>query len=167
MPSPRPSGLGVWKILLFPQRLHDGVFGFIVFIGYVFEPIICFLLWVSVVRNYTCNLFVFVSFCLSSLTWTLTRLPLSLLGGLSAIPDHMSWFLTAITDDFPSVSILSLSFPSVVWFLWDGYFCSCKSGPSAPQRCVHSIRIPMGWCDALPLLLGVADDSSLRQAKDV
>jgi hypothetical protein len=49
MPSPRPSGLGIWKILQLPQCLHNGVFCFVIFVGYVFEPIVCLLLWVSIV----------------------------------------------------------------------------------------------------------------------
>jgi hypothetical protein len=154
MPSPRPSGLGVWKILLFPQCLHDGVFSFIIFIGYVFKPVICFLLWVSVMHNYTCNLFVFIGFCLASLTCALAWLPLPLLGRLSAVPDHMSWFLTAITDDFSFVSRLSLSLPSVILCTrFCLFFSARESGPCTSWGCIHGIWISMCRCDTLPLLL--------------
>jgi hypothetical protein len=156
MPSPRPLNLGVWKILLFPQHLHDGIFSFIILIGYVFEPIVCFLLWVPIVRNYVCNLFVFICFSLLSLAQTLAWLPLSLLGWLLAIPNHMSWFSTAVTDDFPSGTRLPLSFPPIIlhmWFWLCLFFCPCESGPCTSRGCIHGIWISMGWCDPLPLLL--------------
>jgi hypothetical protein len=149
MPSPRPSGLGIWKILLFPQRLHDSIFGFVILIGYVFEPVVCPLLWVSVVRNYTCNLFIFVSLHLSSLARTLvwlacilSWLPLSLLRSLLTISDHMSWLLTVVTDDFPSSPRLTLSFPSIIlcsWLWLCLFFGSCELGPCTSWGCVHCI----------------------------
>jgi hypothetical protein len=151
MPSPRPSGLGVWKILLFPQCLHNGVFCFVVFIGYILEPIICFLLWVPIICGDACDLFVFVSFCLASLTCALAWLPLPLLGGLSAISDHMSWFLTAIADDFSFVP--RLSFPSVILCARLHFFSSGKSGPRTSWRCIHGIWISLCRRDALPSLL--------------
>jgi hypothetical protein len=153
MPSPRLSGLGVWKILLFPQCLHNGVFCFIILIGYVFEPIICLLLWVPVIRGYTCNLFVFIGFCLASLTCALAWLPLSLLGRLSAVSDHMSRFLTAITYDFSFISQLSLSFPSTILCTRFYFFSACESGSCMSWGCIHGIWISMCGCDALPPLL--------------
>jgi hypothetical protein len=151
MPSPRPSGSGAWKILLFPQRLHDGIFRFVVFVGYIFKPIICSLLWVSVVRYHLCNLFVFVSLCLTPLTCVLAWLPLSLLGGLSTVSDHMSWFLATVTDDFSFISLLS--FPLIILCTWFClFFGACEPGPCTSWRCVHGIWISMGWCNSLPLL---------------
>jgi hypothetical protein len=151
MPSPRPSGSGAWKILLFPQCLHDGIFHFIVFIGYIFKPIICFLLWVSVVRYHSCDLFIFISLCLTPLTCALVWLPLSLLGGLSTVSDHMSWFLATVTDDFSFISLLS--FPLVILCTWFClFFSACKPGPCTSWGCVHGIWIPMGWCNSSPLL---------------
>jgi hypothetical protein len=130
MPSPRPSGLGVWKILLFPQCLHDNVFSFIVFVGYIFKPIICSLLWGSVVCHNTCDLLIFVGLHLSSLTRTLAWLPLPLLWSLSAVSDHMSWFLTTITDDFSFVSQLFPSLPFVIlWARSPLFFSTCEPGP--------------------------------------
>jgi hypothetical protein len=86
--------------------LHDGVFGFIILVGYVFEPIVHLLLWVPVVRDYAHDLFIFIGFCLSSLACALTRLPLPLLWWLPAVSDHVhvSWFLTMVTNDFSFVS---------------------------------------------------------------
>jgi hypothetical protein len=154
MPSPRPLGLGVWKILLFPQHLHDDIFGFIIFIGYVLEPIVCPLLWCSIVRDYTHDLFVFIGFCLLSLAHALAQLPLPLLWWLSAVSDNVSWFLTMIADDFSFVSRLSLSFPPIILCAWFClFFGSCESGPCTSWRYIHSIWISVGWCDTLPLLL--------------
>jgi hypothetical protein len=130
MPSPRPSGLGIWKILLLPQGLHDDVFSFIIFVGYIFEPIVCSLLWGSIVCDDACDLLIFVGLHMSSLTCALAWLPLPLLWWLSAVSDHMSWFLTTITDDFSFVSRLSLSFPPVIlcsWFCL--FFGTCESRP--------------------------------------
>jgi hypothetical protein len=152
VPSPRPSGSGAWKILLFPKHLHDGIFCFVIFIGYIFEPIICFLLWVPGVRYHTCDLFVFVGFCLASLACTLVWLPLPLLLRLSAVPDHMSWFLTTITYDFSFVS--RLSFPSVILHTWFCLFLgSCEPSPCSSWGCIHGIWIPRCLCDPSPLLL--------------
>jgi hypothetical protein len=153
MPSPRLSGLGVWKILLFPQRLHNGIFSFVILIGYVFESIVCLLLWVPVIHDYTCNLFVFIGFCLASLTCALAWLPLPLLGRLSAVSDHMSQFLTTITYDFSFVSRLSLSFPSIILCTqFCLFFGTRESGPCTSWGCIHGIWISMSGCDTLPPL---------------
>ena len=40
MPSPRPSGLGVWKILPFPHSLEDQVLHLITFLPHCFQPLI-------------------------------------------------------------------------------------------------------------------------------
>jgi hypothetical protein len=159
MPSPRPSGLGVWKILLLPQCLHDGVFCFIVLISYIFKPIVCLLLWVPVIGVDPCNLFVFVSFYLASLTCALAWLPLPLLGGLPAVSDHMSWFLTAITDDFSFVP--RLSFPSAsLWTQLCLFFSTCKSGPCMSWGCIHGIWVSLCGHNTLPSLLWLGSRGS-------
>ena len=56
MPSPRPTGSGVLKILLFPQLLEHHVFYFVTFSCHPIEPVLGFLLGVASVRYCSCHL---------------------------------------------------------------------------------------------------------------
>ena len=63
MPSPRPTGSGALKILLFPQLLKYHVFYFVAFSGYPIEPILGFLLGVAIVcdrSRYLYGFFLFI-----------------------------------------------------------------------------------------------------------
>ena len=56
MPSPRPSGSGALKILLFPQLLEHHILYFIALSGYSVKPVLGLLLWVMCVSNRPCYL---------------------------------------------------------------------------------------------------------------
>ena len=56
MPSPRPTGSGTLKILLFPQLLQYHVFHFVAFSGNFIKPVLGFLLGVVGIHNCMCNL---------------------------------------------------------------------------------------------------------------
>ena len=104
MPSPRPSGSGVWKILPLPHGLKNQVLHFIAFLSHSFQPIIgAFLCSGSFgvrIRNPG-----FASFSLGEG-----------LSFLRAITSEVSKFLTVETLYSPFVP--SFALPSNISFLW-------------------------------------------------
>jgi hypothetical protein len=85
----------------------------------------------------------------------LWRVPLPLLWWLVTIFNHMSWFLTLITNDFLlplwwGASLVCMRLVS--GSSWCKVFCTRQSCSGPPWGRVHRDVISVSWCGTLPLL---------------
>ena len=152
MPSPRPTGSGALKILLFPQLLEYHIFYFVTFSGYPIEPILGFLLGVAIVCYRSCHLY---GFFLLVIIVRLCEARLATAGlvpsMLRAVASDVSLLATNIAGDVREIgSPTSSDKPSS----WRGYSASSPSSSSA--RCEGVIRFVLSS-------LGYAGARSVRR----
>ena len=152
MPSPRPLGEGVEKILVSPHEIpEDQILHLIILSCHHSKPGVCFLL--------RCFCFFFFLDCSSpGLTLFSLRTPLPFPLGCSAIMSEVSHFIAIVTLHLGEVA-MPFSLYSVISIPWrEGRFLillipwrwfivhqseSCL-GPQS-RRCVHCIWIRYGW----------------------
>ena len=125
MPSPRPTGSGVLKILLLPQLLEHHVFYFVTFPRDPIEPILGFLLWVARVCYCPCYLYRFFLFvvvvCLRKASFASTGLIPAV---LRAVAGDMPLLATDIAGDIRKIRSPTSGYKSSSW---QGYAASASS----------------------------------------
>ena len=129
MPSPRPTGSGVLKILLLPQLLEYHILHLVTFSSDSVEPILGLLLRVAVIRYCPCHLYRFFLFIvvvrLGEARLTTAGLIPAMLG---TITSDVSLLSTDIAGDIREVGSPTSSYKSSSW---RGYSASSSSSSSA------------------------------------
>ena len=104
MPSPRPTGSGVLKILFLPQLLEYHILHLVTFSGDPVKPILGLLLGVAIVCDCSCDLYGFLLLIVVMRLCEASLAPAGLIPAvLRAVASDVSLLATDITGDVREV----------------------------------------------------------------
>ena len=140
MPSPRPTGSGALKILLFPQLLEYHVLHFVTFSGNPIEPVLGLLLGIASVCYRSGHLYGFFLFvivvCLCKTSFAATRLIPTV---LRAVASNVSLLTANVAGDIREIWSPTSGYKSSSW---QGY--SASSSSSSSTRYEGVVRFILG-----------------------
>ena len=151
MPSPRPTGSGALKILLFPQLLEYHVLYFVTLSGNPIEPVLGLLLGIASVCYCSGHLYGFFLFvivvCLCKTSFATTRLIPTV---LRAVAGDVSLLTTHVAGDVREIWSPTSGYKSSPW---RGYSASSSSSSSTSYERV------------IGLVLGSLSDAGARSVR--